>query len=143
MIDYKTTPDFAAVVKDITQNQGVNYIFDPVLGEAAQFNMNLKLLALDAKWVCFGSMGGVKLSGDVQIARLLMQRASLLTSTLRNRSDQYKARLLSEVYGHFVANPGFKVAVDREFRLSEIAKAHAHVESNKTVGKVVLVNDLL
>lgn len=143
VIDYKTTPEFAAAVKHITQNQGVDYIFDPVLGGAHQFNQNLKALSLDAKWVCFGSMGGVKLSGEVQMARLLMQRASLLTSTLRNRSDPYKAKLLSEVSRHFTSNKAFKVVVDREFRLSEVARAHAHVESNRTVGKVVLVSDLL
>ena len=67
------------------------------------FNENLKCLGMDAKWVIYGSMGGVKLE-STPIVRLLMQRASILTSTLRNRSDTYKADLLKEVYNYFNAH---------------------------------------
>ena len=42
----------------------------------------------------FGSMGGVKVR-EANMAKLLMKRASILSSTLRNRSDSYKADLVS------------------------------------------------
>jgi len=55
-------------------------------------------LAQDARWVIYGSLGGVKLDGEVPLGKLLMKRASILTSTLRNRSDDYKTELLNDMY---------------------------------------------
>jgi len=42
---------------------------------------------MDAKWVIYGTMGGSKLTEPVELARLLLKRASILTSTLRSRDD--------------------------------------------------------
>ena len=78
----------------------MDVIFDPIMA-GPNFNENLKSLALDARWVIYGSLGGVKLTGDTHLVRLLMQRASILTSTLRNRSDEYKSNLLKETYKYF------------------------------------------
>jgi NADPH:quinone reductase-like Zn-dependent oxidoreductase len=83
---------------------------------------------MDGKWVIYGSMGGVKLESTPMI-RLLMQRASILTSTLRNRTDQYKADLFQETFDYFTAHK-MEVVVDRTFKMTEIEQAHEYVEAN-------------
>ena len=45
-------------MKLITDGQGVDLILDPVLGSF--FQENLECLGMDARWVIYGSMGGIK-----------------------------------------------------------------------------------
>ena len=75
----------------MTNGQGADVILDPVLGTF--FANNLNCLAKDARWVVYGAMGGTKIK-DANLAKLLGKRASLMTSTLRDRSDDYKTRLI-------------------------------------------------
>jgi NADPH:quinone reductase-like Zn-dependent oxidoreductase len=79
----------------LTEGRGVNIIQDPILG-GTHFNQNLSCLSMDARWVLYGSMGGIKVE-NAPMAKLLMKRASLLSSTLRNRTDGYKANLISSM----------------------------------------------
>jgi len=48
---------------------------------------------MDARWVIYGTMGGVKIH-EANMMKLISKRASLLTSTLRNRTDEYKRNLI-------------------------------------------------
>lgn len=50
---------------------------------------------MDSKWVVYGFLGGFKLE-NFNMQLLMKNRVSLLTSTLRNRSDEYKTKLISE-----------------------------------------------
>jgi NADPH:quinone reductase-like Zn-dependent oxidoreductase len=43
----------------ITDGEGVDVIQDPVLGTF--FNCNLDSLAMDARWVIYGTMGGYRI----------------------------------------------------------------------------------
>jgi NADPH:quinone reductase-like Zn-dependent oxidoreductase len=67
-------------------------ILDPVGGSYAA--LNLKLLALDGRWVLIGLMGGREAKLD--LAQVLGKRVQLLGSTLRSRDDQFKADLFSD-----------------------------------------------
>ena len=42
-------------------------------------------------------MGGIKVK-EATMIKLLMKRASILCSTLRNRTDSYKSGLIQEIY---------------------------------------------
>lgn len=88
---------FSEKILEYTQGRGVDVIFDPIMS-GPNFNENLNSIAMDSKWVIFGSMGGPKLSEPAQIVKLLMKRGNILTTTLRNRSDEYKTQLFSETY---------------------------------------------
>lgn len=90
-INYKQTPLFSERVKLITDGDGVDVIMDPVLGSF--FEENLNCLGYDSRWVIYGSMGGIKVI-DANFMKLLNKRAFILTSTLRNRTDEYKTELI-------------------------------------------------
>lgn len=127
-INYKEHPNFSEVVKELTEGRGVDVIQDPVL--ASNFDENLNSLAMDARWVLYGSMGGIKVN-EANMMKLLVKRASLIGSTLRNQSDEYKAKLFEEMYSK--CRPKFqsgeiKPIMSAQFRLSEVSKAHDLVE---------------
>jgi NADPH:quinone reductase-like Zn-dependent oxidoreductase len=71
-------------------------ILDPVGGNYSA--LNLKLLALDGRWVLIGLMGGREAKLD--LAQVLAKRVQLLGSTLRSRDDQFKADLFSDLSQH-------------------------------------------
>lgn len=93
-INYKQTPIYSDRVKMMTDGDGVDVIQDPVLGTF--FNCNLECLAMDSRWVIYGTMGGFKIK-EANLMKLIGKRASIHTSTLRNRSDAYKKELLSNM----------------------------------------------
>lgn len=75
------------------------------------------------------------------MAKLLMKRAAIICSTLRNRSDEYKAELLATMLkdcGTHLSSGTMQAVTDSVYPLSEAANAHKYVETNKTVGKVIL-----
>ena len=73
-----------------------------------------------------------------------MKRASIICSTLRNRSDDYKSDLVQKVYQEKekFKSGELRPIIDKVLNLSEVAEAHYYVESNQTIGKVVMKNDL-
>ncbi len=87
----------------------------------------MKSLALDARWIMYGTMGGAKVTGDVNFAKLFEKRASIITTTLRSRNTAYK----KDLCGRFTRDciPLFeegklKPVVDKVMKLSEVREAH-------------------
>jgi tumor protein p53-inducible protein 3 len=87
-------PTYDDRVKLITDGKGVDIILDPILGSF--FKTNLNCLGMDARWVIYGAMGGTTIT-DVNLLKLLNKRACILSSTLRNRTDEYKTNLIREI----------------------------------------------
>jgi len=135
-------PIYEDRVKLITDGKGVDIILDPVLGSF--FKTNLGCLGRDARWVIYGAMGGTTLT-DVNLLKLLNKRACILSSTLRNRTDEYKTKLISEMQAYCI--PRFEsgeliVVIDSTFNLSDASRALEYMAGNKNTGKIVLMNNL-
>lgn len=138
-VNYKTG-DFAASVKEWTGGKGVDIILDCVGGSYAMKNVDC--LALDGRWVLYGLMGGGAVEGPV-LAALLRKRGSILATTLRSRTDQYKGELVSRftktcLQGFEGENPVLKPIVDSVFDAEDIKDAHQKMEDNKNNGKIVI-----
>lgn len=104
----------------------------------------MNCLALDARWVMYGTMGGVKVP-EANFSKLVQTRSQIIATTLRNRSDDYKTRLCrmfaEEIIPKFERN-AITPVIDRVLPLSQVVNAHSHVEANTNIGKIVLINDL-
>ena len=72
----------------------MNVIADPV--GASNAARNVASLAIDSRWVLFGTMGGTKVE-NFDLGALLAKRGALLTTTLKTRSKDYKKALLEEM----------------------------------------------
>ena len=115
-------------------------ILDPVGGNYAA--INLKLLARDGRWVLIGLMGGRE--AQLDLAQVLAKRVQLLGSTLRNRDDQFKADLLSDLgqqvwplFGEGRLSP----QLAKTFAITDAEAAFAELATNQISGKLVLVID--
>ncbi|WP_282357460.1 zinc-binding dehydrogenase [Pseudomonas sp. PS01303] len=115
-------------------------ILDPVGGNYSA--LNLKLMALDGRWVLIGLMGGREAKLD--LAQVLGKRVQLLGSTLRSRDDQFKADLLSDL-GQQVwplfAEGRLSPQLAKAFAVKDAEAAFAELASNTVSGKLVLVID--
>ncbi|MDM8191904.1 NAD(P)H-quinone oxidoreductase [Pseudomonas koreensis] len=115
-------------------------ILDPVGGDYSA--LNLRLMALDGRWVLIGLMGGREAKLD--LAQVLGKRVQLLGSTLRSRSDQFKADLLSDLGQHvwpLFAEGRLRPQLAKAFAVKDAEAAFAELASNTVAGKLVLVID--
>jgi putative PIG3 family NAD(P)H quinone oxidoreductase len=115
-------------------------ILDPVGGNYSA--LNLKLMALDGRWVLIGLMGGRE--AQLDLAQVLAKRVQLLGSTLRSRDDQFKADLLSDLGQHvwpLFAEGRLRPQLAKSFPVKDAEAAFAELASNIVSGKVVLVID--
>ena len=135
-INYRTD-DFVDAVKALTGGQGADLALDMVAGEYTQ--RNLDCLGLNGRLVTIATLGGAQ--ATVNIAGVMVKRQTITGSTLRARSDAFKAALAEEierVVWPFAAEGRLRPAMDAVFPLCEATAAHAHMEAGEHVGKIVL-----
>ncbi|MCK6452246.1 MAG: NAD(P)H-quinone oxidoreductase [Alphaproteobacteria bacterium] len=135
-IDYKTE-DFAAKVKEATGKHGVDVILDMVGGD--YFARNLDCMAVEGRLVYIAYLRGGKV--ELNIDTLMRKRLTVSGSTLRPRSVAEKGAIAraveAEMWPH-VAAGRIKPLIHARFPLAEAAKAHALMEANTHIGKIVL-----
>ena len=136
VINYREE-DFVQVIKEITQGQGVDVILDMVGGDYVQ--RNLSALAVEGRLVFIAFLRGARM--ELNLAPVMMKRLTITGSTLRARPVAHKApiaRALREVVWPLLGSGAIHPMIDRIFPLTEAAAAHALMESNQHVGKILL-----
>lgn len=135
-IHYKNQ-DFAAECLRLTQGRGVDVILDIVAGDYVA--REVECLAEDGRLLIIAVQGGSKSSFD---ASLVLRRRLVITgSTLRPRPVAFKgaiARALRERVWPLIAAGKIRPVVHRTFAAADAAQAHALMESNQHIGKIVL-----
>ena len=135
-INYKTS-DFADEVKKLTGGKGVDVILDMVAGSYVP--REVECLAEDGRLVFIAVQGGVK--AEFNAGLVLRRRLSITGSTLRPRSLEFKtaiASALRQKVWPLIAGGAIKPVIHSTFAAADAAKAHALMESNQHIGKIVL-----
>jgi NADPH:quinone reductase len=135
-INYKDK-DFVAEVKQITDGHGVNLVLDMVAGNYVP--RNLQCLAEDGRHVTIAVQGGMV--AEINMAQVMMRRLMLTGSTLRPRSNEFKALLRDEIYRHVwadVEDGNLRPEMAKSYALTDAAAAHAFMEAGDFAGKIVL-----
>jgi NADPH2:quinone reductase len=135
-IDYHYE-DFVSVVRDSTHQHGADVILDMVGGEYVP--RELDLLADDGRLVFIATLGGAKSAFNIR--QVMAKRLTITGSTLRGRDYEFKgaiARRLREVVWPLLEDRTIKPMIHAVFPLDQAAQAHAELERNKHVGKIVL-----
>ena len=130
--------DFAQVIAEHTDGQGVNVILD-IMG-ASYLNNNLKALAMDGHLVMLGFLGGGK-AHDVDLLTILAKRAVITGSLLRPRSKDEKAAIAEQLREHVwpaLAAGRCLPIIDKVYEYTDAAQAHARMEGGDHIGKIVL-----
>jgi putative PIG3 family NAD(P)H quinone oxidoreductase len=136
-INYKAT-DFVEEVKRITDGLGVHLVLDMVAGPYVP--RNLQCLREDGRHVTIAVQGGFV--AEINMAQVMSRRLTLSGSTLRPRSNEFKALLADEIYRNVwpdVVEGNLRPTMAKHFPLAEAAAAHMLMESGDFVGKIVLV----
>lgn len=135
-IDYKAS-DFVEEVKRITDGQGVELVLDMVAGDYVA--RNLRCLKEDGRHVTIAVQGGMQ--AELNMAVIMSRRYTLTGSTLRPRSNQFKALLAQEIAANawpLFASGRLRPVMDRTYPLEQAAEAHARMEMGEHIGKIVL-----
>lgn len=133
----RDTADFAAVVRELTAGHGVDVIVDLV--GASYFAKNSECLAALGRHVIVGLVGGAKV--ELDLGRVLARRHALLGLVMRTRSVPEKIAVVERFRRRWLERlvDGTLVPlVDRVFPFEDAALAHARMEANENVGKIVL-----
>ena len=91
VVYYKDNPNWS---KDLIAFKGGNFnaVLDCVGSD--NYESTIDLLDIDGKWILFGLLSGFKT--NLNLASLLAKRISLISTTLKTRSDQYKNNLIAD-----------------------------------------------
>jgi putative PIG3 family NAD(P)H quinone oxidoreductase len=135
-INYRAE-DFVDAVAALTDGKGVELALDMVAGDYTQ--RNLDCLGVSGRLVTIAVLGGAK--ATIDMARLMVRRQTVTGSTLRARSDVFKAALADEIgriVWPLVAAGDLRPEMDSAFALADAAAAHARMEAGEHIGKIVL-----
>jgi len=135
-INYRTH-DFAAEVKRLTEGKGADVVLDMVAGDYVA--REVSCLAEDGRIVIIAVQGGVQSGFDAGL--VLRRRLTITGSTLRPRPAAFKgaiARALRENVWPWIEAGRVRPVIFKTFEAADAAQAHALMESNQHVGKIVL-----
>lgn len=143
-VNYKTQ-DFVAEVKRLTGGAGVNVVLDMVAG--SYVTREIECLAEDGRLVIIAVQGGV--NSEFNAGLVLRRRLTITGSTLRPRPVAFKAAIAQALKDKVwplieagrikpVIHSVFDAQAATEGFPSGAARAHALMESNQHIGKIVL-----
>lgn len=135
-VNYRSA-DFAAEVKRLTDGRGADVILDMVAGDYVA--RELTCLADDGRLVIIAVQGGTK--AEIDAGQVLRRRLTVTGSTLRPRSVAFKTALAQALRRNvwpWLEAGRVKPVIFKVFPAAEAAAAHALMESNQHVGKLVL-----
>lgn len=135
-INYKAQ-DFKEEVKRLTDGKGVDVILDMVGGEYVA--REVESLAEDGRIVIIAVQGGTKSSFNAGL--VLRKRLTITGSTLRPRPVAFKAAIAQACRQHawpLIEAGKIKPVIHGTFPPAQAAQAHALMESNQHIGKIVL-----
>lgn len=132
-----TSDRYVAAVKAATGGNGADVLIDSV--GANILNRNLDCLALGGRMVSVGRLATE--SGDINLDLLALKRITLIGVTFRTRTLEQRiacVRRCAEDLWDALADGRLQPVVHGTFRMQDIAEAHAAMEKNQHVGKLVL-----
>lgn len=132
-----TKEEFVARVKEITNDRGVDVVYDSV-GQAT-FMKSLDCLRPLGTMVSFGQSSGPVAPLELGLlsakGSLFLTRPTLMTYTAKREDLLIHARDLFEVVGKGVV----KVEIRQTYPLSDAARAHRDLEGRRTTGSSILL----
>lgn len=126
-INYKSTPEWGAAVRDLTDGRGVDHVVE--VGGPGTLPQSIDAVRIGGRIALIGVLTGA--SGEVPTASLMARHVrlqGLIVGSRRMQQDFVRA----------LGATGIKPVIDRSFALDRIADAFRHEESGAHLGKIVL-----
>nr|VFJ54362.1 MAG: putative NAD(P)H quinone oxidoreductase, PIG3 family [Candidatus Kentron sp. DK] len=129
--------DFSEKVKEATGGKGVNVVLDCIGGRYLE--QNCKSLASDGALVIIGLQGGSK--GEINLARMLTKRLSVIGSTMRARPADKKAIMVKaflDRFGDALKGGRIRPVIQEVFPIDRVGDGHRAMKAGKHFGKLAL-----
>jgi NADPH2:quinone reductase len=129
--------DFYEVLKDQLGKRGIDVTLDIVGGDYIE--KNIKLAAMEGRIANIAYLQGSV--ATVNFMPIMLKRLTLTGSTLRPQSEAQKAEIalqLQQQVWPLLEAGRIKPVIAARFSLEQAHEAHALMESNQTIGKIVL-----
>ena len=127
-------------MRTITGGRGVDVVLD---GQAGPYtDRHLSLLAEDGRVILLASHLGA--TAEVNVRNIVRRRLTLTGATLRPRTASYKGRIARELVEQvwpLLERGLIRVHICATFPIASVAEAHAVLDANEQIGKVVLLVD--
>jgi putative PIG3 family NAD(P)H quinone oxidoreductase len=130
-------PDYVAALRGLSDGRGVDAIVDFIGGSALARHQ--ACLAPRGRLVLVGLLGGA--AAPLELGRLLMNRQRICGLVMRSRSLAEKIELSARFERELwpaLDSGALTPRVDQILPLADVAAAHARMEQNLNVGKLVL-----
>jgi putative PIG3 family NAD(P)H quinone oxidoreductase len=138
-VDY-TAEDFVERIMAMTDGAGVDVILD--MRGGAYMARNIHAAATGGRLISIASLAGKE--GTVDIPLMMRKRLTITGSTLRARPVAEKGAIaaeLSETVWPLFERGEIRPQVSVRLPLTDAARAHALLEANDVIGKIVLCMD--
>jgi NADPH2:quinone reductase len=129
--------ELAEHAKRWSDGRGMNVVLDLVGG--AYFRASIDAMAPLGRLMIIGTMAGR--DATIPLGRVLALRLTIRGTMLRGRAIEEKIAAtwaFEEQVVPLLARGVVRAVVDREYPLADVRAAHARMESNESVGKIVL-----
>ena len=129
--------DFASILDEATNGEGVDVILDMV--GAKYLQRNLGLLRRDGRLVFIAFLGGNR--SEIDLLPIMVKRLTITGSTMRPRTRAEKAAIrdaLLERVWPALADGRIRSHIHATYPLAEAPAAHRLMESSRHIGKIVL-----
>ncbi|MDH5402217.1 MAG: zinc-binding dehydrogenase [Candidatus Heimdallarchaeota archaeon] len=127
VLNYRDNEDWDQSVLEITENEGVNIVIDPV-GEKT-WEKAINTLSKGGRLVSVGATTGPR--GITPIRNIFAKQISIFGSYM-GTDDEFRA-VMSMFF-----NGKVSPVIDKVYQIEEISSAHARLESGNHFGKIVL-----
>lgn len=126
-INYRTTPDWDRVAKDMTGGEGCDHVIE--LGGADTLERSIRAAKTGGQISMIGVLGGAK--ANVSLPLVVMRYLRLQGITVGSR-DGFEAMCRAIAHHHM------RPVVDRVYRFDDVPAAFAHLEAGHHFGKVCI-----
>lgn len=134
----KNKVDTVDILKaEIEKNGGVDVVIDCIGGE----NMGncLPYLKYGARWIMIAALAGTKT--EIDLKNIYVKNVRIIGSTLRSKAPEIKAQILSDIVKNVypeIEKGNVMPTIYKTLPITEAEEAHAILERNENIGKVVL-----
>lgn len=114
----------------------MDIILDMVGGE--YLNKNIALLKEEGRLIYINS---AHINSPLSLFKMMQKRIQITGSTLRNRSIEFKSKLIEEISNKaipLIEGKGIQAKIYKSFPFSEVQEAHKLMESGDFMGKIIL-----
>ena len=129
----RKTDDLGKALDENPVDIALDCVGGPALGK------NIGKMAPWGRWILIAALGGAK--AEVPLDTIFKKRIRLIGSTLRSHTSEMKAKILSslenELWGKF-SSGAIKPVIHRVLPIAEVEEAHAILNRQENIGKVVL-----